>query len=92
MEPLREHQRWNEQRFGCNAAVESKLEVLRVRALLCKQASQFEEMHVLMRARTRNGIKDADKKASNNGSTRNSHRKSRAQTEWSCLRPTEIHD
>ena len=46
-ELLEEPQRRTEQRFGSNTPVESKVAVLRVRTLLCKGASEDEEIHVL---------------------------------------------
>lgn len=47
-ELLEELQRRTEQRFGADTPVKSKIEVLQVRALLCKRALEFEEMHILL--------------------------------------------
>jgi hypothetical protein len=48
-EILEEHQRRIEKRYGADTPVASKVEVLQMRALLCKRALDFEEMHVLQR-------------------------------------------
>lgn len=47
-EILEEHQRRTERRFGRDTPVESKIECLRVRALLCKKRREFGEMEEIL--------------------------------------------